>query len=39
LRDLLGIPKTSAWRRVKKLERLGLLRTRKIGSQNEVELV
>jgi len=39
LRDLLGIPKTSAWRRVKKLERLGLLRTRKIGSQNEIELV
>jgi len=39
LRDLLGIPKTSAWRRVKKLEGLGLLRTRKIGSQNEVELV
>jgi len=39
LRDLLGIPKTSAWRRVKKLEKLGLLRTRKVGSQNEVELV
>lgn len=39
LRDILGIPKTSAWRRVKKLEKLGLVRTRKVGAQNEVELV
>jgi uncharacterized membrane protein len=39
LRQLLGIPKTSAWRRVKKLEKLGLVRTRKVGTQNEVELV
>jgi uncharacterized membrane protein len=39
LRDLLGIPKTSAWRRVKKLEKMGLLRTRKVSSQNEIELV
>ena len=38
LRDLLGIPKTSAWRRVKRLEKMGLVRTRKIGSQNQIEL-
>lgn len=38
LRDLLAIPKTSAWRHVKKLEKMELLRTRKIGSQNEIEL-
>jgi uncharacterized membrane protein len=38
LRDLLGIPKTSTWRHVKKLEKIGLLRTRKIGSQNEIVL-
>jgi len=38
LRDALGLPKTSVWRRVKKLEKVGLVRTRKVGSQNEVEL-
>jgi len=38
LRDYLGLPKTSAWRRVKRLEKMGLIRTRKVGSQNEVEL-
>jgi len=38
LRDYLGLPKTSAWRRVKRLEKMGLVRTRKIGLQNEVEL-
>jgi len=38
LRDLLGMPKTSAWRHVKKLEKIGLLRTRKVGSQNEIML-
>lgn len=38
LRDYLGLPKTSAWRRVKRLEKMGLIRTRKVGSQNEIEL-
>ncbi len=38
LRDLLVIPKTSAWRRVKRLEKMGLVRTKKIGSQNQIEL-
>jgi uncharacterized membrane protein len=38
LRDALGLPKTSVWRRVKKLEKMGLVRTRKVGSQNEIEL-
>jgi len=37
LRDLLAIPKTSAWRHVKRLEKMGLLRMRKVGSQNEIE--
>lgn len=38
LRDSLGLPKTSAWRRIKRLEKMGLVRTRKVGSQNEIEL-
>jgi len=38
LRDYLGLPKTSAWRCVKRLEKMGLVRTRKVGSQNEIEL-
>lgn len=38
LRDSLRLPKTTVWRRVKKLEEMGLVRTRKVGSQNEIEL-
>jgi uncharacterized membrane protein len=38
LRDSLGLPKTSAWRRVKKLEKMGLVRIRRVGSLNEIEL-
>jgi uncharacterized membrane protein len=38
LRDSLGLPKTSAWRRVKKLEKRGLIKIRRVGSQNEIEL-
>jgi len=38
LRDYLGLPKTSAWRRVKRLEKMGLIRTRKVGLQIEIEL-
>jgi uncharacterized membrane protein len=37
LRDSLGLPKTSAWRRVKKLEKRGLVKIRRVGSQNEIE--
>jgi len=39
LRDKLGIPKATAWRHVRKLERLGLIRVRRLGLQNEIELV
>ncbi|MGQ9543839.1 MAG: helix-turn-helix transcriptional regulator [Candidatus Bathyarchaeia archaeon] len=39
LRDELGLPKTSAWRRVRRLHRMGYVRRRKVGSQNEVELI
>jgi len=38
LREKLGMPKATAWRRVKKLERLGLIRVRRVGLQNEIEL-
>ena len=39
LRDSLGLPKTSAWRRVRRLEKMGLVRTKRVGSQNEIKLV
>ena len=38
LRSKLGMPKATAWRRVRKLERLGLIRVRRVGLQNEIEL-
>jgi uncharacterized membrane protein len=38
LRDELGMPKATAWRHVRKLEKLGLVRVRRLGLQNEVEL-
>lgn len=34
-----ALPKTSAWRQIKRLERMGYVRITKIGSQNQVELV
>ena len=39
LRDSLGLPKTTLWRRVRRLEGMGYVRTRKVGSQVEVEVV
>lgn len=33
------LPKTSMWRLVRRLERKGLVRIRKVGLQNEIELV
>ncbi|MBS7628555.1 hypothetical protein KEJ23_01020 [Candidatus Bathyarchaeota archaeon] len=36
IRDELGLPKTSLWRRVWRLERMGYLRLRRVGIQNEV---
>ena len=32
------LPKTSAWRQIKRLERLGYVKVTKIGSQNQIEL-
>ncbi len=39
LRTKFLLPKTSMWRMVRRLERRGLLRVRKVGVQNEIELV
>ncbi|MEM3382108.1 MAG: winged helix-turn-helix transcriptional regulator [Candidatus Bathyarchaeia archaeon] len=39
LRESLGLPKTTVWRRVRRLEGMGYVRTRKVGSQVEVEIV
>jgi uncharacterized membrane protein len=33
-----ALPKTSAWRQIKRLERLGYVKVTRIGSQNQVEL-
>ena len=33
------IPKTSSWRLVKRLERLGYVKVTKVGVQNEIELI
>jgi len=34
-----ALPKTSAWRQIKRLERLGYVKVTKIGSQNQIELL
>ncbi len=39
IRMQFALPKTSAWRQIKRLERLGFVRVTKIGSQNQVELL
>ena len=31
------LPKTSAWRQIKRLERLGYVKVYKVGSQNQIE--
>ena len=38
IRAKFALPKTSAWRQIKRLERLGYLKVTKAGSQNQVEL-
>jgi uncharacterized membrane protein len=39
IRTRFALPKTSAWRQIKRLERLGYVKVTKIGSQNQVELL
>jgi uncharacterized membrane protein len=39
IRMRFALPKTSAWRQIKRLERLGYLKVTKIGSQNQIELL
>jgi len=39
IRERFSVPRTSAWRQTKRLEQLGYLRIRKVGSQNQLELV
>jgi uncharacterized membrane protein len=39
IRMKFALPKTSAWRQIKRLERLGYVKVTKIGSQNQIEVV
>jgi uncharacterized membrane protein len=39
IRAKFALPKTSGWRQIKRLERLGYVRVRKIGTQNQIEVV
>ena len=39
IRIKFALPKTSAWRQIKRLERLGYVKVTKIGSQNQIELM
>ena len=39
IRTRFALPKTSAWRQIKRLERLGYLKVTKVGSQNQIELL
>ena len=38
IREALGLPKTTAWRLVRRLEKKGLVVVRKVGNQNVVEM-
>ena len=38
IRVRFALPKTSAWRQIKRLERLGYVKVTKIGAQNQIEL-
>lgn len=38
IRMRFALPKTSAWRQIKRLERLGYVKVTKMGSQNQIEL-
>ena len=39
IRTRFALPKTSAWRQIKRLERLGYVKVTKIGSQNQIETI
>ena len=39
IRERFSIPRTSAWRQARRLEKLGFVRISKLGTQNQVELV
>ena len=39
IRTRFALPKTSAWRQIKRLERLGYVQVTKVGSQNQIELL
>lgn len=39
IRSKFLLPKTTAWRQIKRLERMGFVRIRRVGSQNEIELI
>lgn len=39
IRTRFALPKTSGWRQIKRLERLGYVKITKIGSQNQIELL
>lgn len=39
IRTRFALPKTSAWRQIKRLERMGFVKVTKIGSQNQIELL
>jgi uncharacterized membrane protein len=39
IRMKFALPKTSAWRQIKRLERLGYVKVTKIGSQNQIEIL
>jgi uncharacterized membrane protein len=39
IRTRFALPKTSAWRQIKRLERLGYVKVTKVGSQNQIELL
>jgi uncharacterized membrane protein len=39
IRERFNVPRTSAWRQTKRLEQLGYIRIRKLGSQNQLELI
>jgi uncharacterized membrane protein len=39
IRERFDVPRTTAWRQAKRLEQLGYLRVKKLGSQNQLELI
>jgi len=39
IRERFNAPRTTAWRQAKRLEQLGYVRVKKVGSQNQLELI